>query len=106
MVTRPASDGRMSYLGAWLDDGLMAEVARWMTRLSGIGGHVANLPEGVEASARAGDGRELLLLVNHSAEARALTLPAAMTDQLTDQVVGPDVVMAGREVMVLAATKH
>ena len=35
-ITRKVGKGRITYIGAWLDDGGMADAAKWMTEVSGV----------------------------------------------------------------------
>jgi beta-galactosidase len=41
-----------------------------------------NTPEGVDVCERAGDGRRVMVVINHTTESNHVALPAAMTDLL------------------------
>jgi beta-galactosidase len=43
---------------------------------------LANVPEGVEVCARAGEGHRVVVVINHTTETKHVALPAAMTDLL------------------------
>ena len=78
-ITRSVGKGRITYVGALIDDAVMkglvdqalagASVARDMT-----------LPEDVEMMTREGDGRRIVILINHGRVRRTVALPTAMTD--------------------------
>lgn len=83
LVTRPVRLGRLSYLGAWLDDALMARVARWMVESSGCKPPRFAPPEGVELCRRVGPGHDVFVVINHTAQPHTIPLPQPMTDHLT-----------------------
>jgi beta-galactosidase len=75
VITRAYGKGRITYVGAVLDDKLMAEAARWMTHTSGVVPVFGAVPDGVEVSRRVGPGKQIFLLVNYTPESRRVTLP-------------------------------
>ncbi|PKP93387.1 MAG: beta-galactosidase, partial [Alphaproteobacteria bacterium HGW-Alphaproteobacteria-16] len=80
-ATRKVGKGRITYVGALIDDAVMR-------RLIGdalAGAQVATdfaVPEDVELMTRQGQGRRVVILINHGREARTVNLPPAMTDVL------------------------
>ena len=40
------------------------------------------VPEGVEVCVRAGEGRHVVILINHTTETKRVSMPVAMTDWL------------------------
>jgi beta-galactosidase len=91
MLTRAMGKGRITYLGAWLDDDLMRKVASWMIGLGGLKPAFGQVPDSVEASRRVGDGKEVFILVNHGRRPQPVALPRPMRlvlqeGQATDQV--------------------
>ncbi|MGA9717983.1 MAG: beta-galactosidase [Acidobacteriaceae bacterium] len=82
ILTRQVGKGRITYVGFWPDaPTLSALMAAWV-KDADVAPLVPNVPEGVEVCERAGDGRRVLVLINHSTEAKQVALPAAMTDLL------------------------
>lgn len=77
-VSRKAGKGRITYVGAWLDDDLMRSAAQWMLRSSGVAPAFGPVPGGVEVCRRAGAGRQVYILVNHTREPQHIALPQRM----------------------------
>ena len=78
VVTRTYGKGRITYVGALLDDKLMAAAAEWMTKEAGVTPVFGPLPDGVEVSRRVGPGKQVFVLINYAQEARRVTLPHSM----------------------------
>src|SRR5262249_3360331 len=81
-ITRQVGKGRITYLGAWLDDQAMKSAARWMTDISGVKPELGPVPEGVEVYPRSGHGKKCFILVNFSKSEQTVSLPSAMDDVL------------------------
>ena len=81
-VTRQVGKGRITYIGAWLDDTTMRNAATWMVETSGVKPEWGVMPEGVDLYLREGAGKKAAILVNFGAEAKTVALPRAMTDVL------------------------
>jgi len=81
-ITRRVGQGRITYIGAVLDPDLMRSAAQWMVKSAGIGAAFGPVPEGVEVCRRAGAGREVFVLVNHSKRAVNVSLPKELSDVL------------------------
>lgn len=77
-VTRAYGKGRITYVGAILDDKLMAAAAEWMTKKSGFAPVFGSVPDGVEVSRRIGPGKQVFVLINYSQEDRRVALPHSM----------------------------
>jgi len=77
-VTRSYGRGRITYIGAILDDKLMAAAAEWMVQKSGVTPVFGSLPEGVEVSRRTGGGKQVFILINYGQDSRRVTLPHPM----------------------------
>jgi beta-galactosidase len=77
-VTRSYGKGRITYIGAILDDKLMAAAAEWMVQKSGVIPVFGALPEGVEVSRRLGGGKQVFILINYAQESRRVALPHPM----------------------------
>jgi beta-galactosidase len=77
-ITHSYGKGRITYIGAILDDKLMAGAAEWMVHVSGVRPTFGPLPDGVEVSRRDAKGKEVFVLVNFNQEAQQVNLPHAM----------------------------
>lgn len=81
-ITRPVGKGRITYIGAWLDDPGMLTAAKWMTDISGVKPALGPVPDGVEVSARSGPRGTVFILVNLAKTDQSVSLPSAMEDVL------------------------
>ncbi len=85
-ITRAVGKGRITYVGALVDDAVMKGLIDRAMADAGIARDFA-VPADVELMTRAGPdrnggGREIVILVNHGREPRDVALPGAMTDIL------------------------
>ena len=80
-ITRAVGKGRITYVGALVDDTVMKGLIDRAIADAGIAREFA-IPADVELMTRAGKDREIVILINHGREARAVSLPGAMTDIL------------------------
>jgi beta-galactosidase len=78
VMTRAYGKGRITYVGAVLDDKLMAAAAEWMTKQSGVTPVFGPVPDGVEVSRRVGPGKQVFVLINYSPDTRRVNLPHSM----------------------------
>jgi beta-galactosidase len=81
-ITRKVGQGRITYIGAWLDDAGMAAATKWMTEISGVKSALGSVLNGVEVYPRYGDKGAVYILVNFSAAPQTVTLPSQMNDLL------------------------
>ncbi len=81
-ITRAVGKGRITYIGAWLDDAGMRQAAKWMTAVSGVKPALGPVPDGVEVTARYGGRGTVYILVNLSKAEQTVALPSAMNDVL------------------------
>ena len=77
-ITRPYGRGHITYIGAILDDKLMAAAGEWMIKSSGVTRTSIRVPDGVEVSRRSGNGKQVFLLINFNREDGSVTLPHSM----------------------------
>ena len=102
-ISRAYGKGRITYIGAVLDDKVMASAGVWMMRNSGAATASITVPEGVEVSRRSGDGRQVLLLINFTRANQHVALPHSMKLLLANkQADGVDLPPYGVEVLVAA----
>jgi beta-galactosidase len=74
--------GRITYIGAILDDKIMATAAKWMIEKSGVTPVFGPVPDGVEVCRRIGSNRQVFIVLNHTEEVRHVTLPHPMKQLL------------------------
>lgn len=103
-ITRKVGKGRITYIGAWLDDAGMAAAAKWMTDISGVKPALGPVPSGVEVYPRYGDHGATYILVNFSKTPQTVALPSRMTDVL-EGGSKQSVVLPRYGVAVLSATR-
>jgi len=81
-ITRKVGKGRITYIGAWLDDDGMAAAAKWMTEVSLVKAALGPVPDGVEVYPRYGEHEVVYILVNFSKAEQTVSLPTPMQDVL------------------------
>ncbi len=81
-ITRKVGKGRITYIGAWLDDSAMATAAKWMADVSGVKAALGAVPDGVEVYPRYGQHGAVYILLNLSKTEQTIPLPSAMKDVL------------------------
>jgi len=81
-ITRQVGKGRITYIGAWLDDAALKPAAKWMSDVSGVKPAMGPVPDGVEVYPRYGDTRAVYILVNLSKAKQTISLPSPMQDVL------------------------
>lgn len=101
IVTRTYGKGRITYIGAILDDTLMAKAAEWMSNRSGLTAVLGPVPEGIEVNRRVGEGKQVFVLLNFSAQAQKIVLPHPMKSLLDrEQTAGINLGPYGVAVLV------
>jgi len=78
VLTRAYGKGRITYIGAVLDEKLMTVAAEWMIQKSGITPVFGTVPDGVEVSRRVGPDKQVFVFVNYAQENRTVKLPRTM----------------------------
>jgi beta-galactosidase len=81
-ITRKVGKGRITYIGAWLDDAGMAAAAKWMSEVSGVKPALGRVPDGIEVYPRYGVNQAVYVIVSFAKGEETVTLPAAMADVL------------------------
>jgi len=103
-ITRKIGKGRITYIGAWMDDSATSAAAKWMADVSGVKPALEAVPDGVEVYPRYGEHGAVYILVNLSKAEQTIALPSAMNDVLeggstrsvTLPIYGVAVLSAGR----------
>ncbi len=78
VLSRAYGKGRITYIGAILDEKLMAAAANLMVQQSGVTPVFGPVPDGVDVSRREGMGKNIFVIVNFNRETEHVTLPHAM----------------------------
>ncbi|HWG58431.1 MAG TPA: beta-galactosidase [Candidatus Acidoferrales bacterium] len=81
-LTRAYGKGRITYIGALLDDHLMDAAADWIVKQSGVQPVFGPVPEGIEVCRREGNGKQVFVLINFKRDAQRFALPRPMLDVL------------------------
>jgi beta-galactosidase len=82
VLERNVGNGSITYVGAWLDQQLLEKLtASWLEQ-AGVKPIVPNTPDGVEVCERSGNGKTVLILINHNTTPQQVTLPDEMTNLL------------------------
>lgn len=76
IVTRHVGKGSITYVGAWLDPVAMRDLASHLLENARIRPILDNVDPDVEVSARQGNQRCVLIVINHGNIPHAVTLPA------------------------------
>jgi beta-galactosidase len=84
-ITRKVGKGRITYIGAWMDDAALLNAAKWMTETSSISAAFGPVPEGVDVYPREGNGKKVFILVNFAKTPQTVTLPSTMHSVLDDK---------------------
>jgi beta-galactosidase len=87
VVTRRFGKGRITYIGAILDDKLVGAAAQWMAKTSEITAAFGPVPDGIEASQRVGPDGSVFVLINFNAQGQHVALPRAMKSLLDQRDV-------------------
>lgn len=98
-ISRKVGKGSITYVGALIDDGVMKGLIDTALADAKVSRDFA-VPEDVELMTREGQGKRIVILVNHSRETREVVLPTAMTDLLAGGKVSK-VTLGGEGVAVL-----
>jgi beta-galactosidase len=81
-ITRKVGKGSITYLGAWLDDDLLAKLTNRLLQQSGVQPAIPNVPSGVEVCMRSKGNHSVAILINHTSSEQRVTLSQAATDLL------------------------
>jgi beta-galactosidase len=87
VITRPVGQGRITYIGAWLDQSLTATLFKNFLVQAKVPPPFIATPEAVELAERSGPSGSYFFLLNHSDTQHQVTLPSSMLDILHDQSI-------------------
>jgi beta-galactosidase len=101
VLSRAYGKGSITYIGAVLDDKLMAAAAQWMVQKSGETPAFGPVPEGVDVSAREGAKNKIFVLINFGQATQHVVLPHPMKALLgVGAASGVDLPAYGVEVLL------
>ncbi|NYF80950.1 beta-galactosidase [Granulicella arctica] len=86
-ITRKVGKGRITYIGAWMDDATLLTATKWMAETSGVTAAFGPVPDGVDVYPREGNGKKVFILVNFAPSSQTVTLPSSMHSILDDKQV-------------------
>jgi beta-galactosidase len=101
VLSRSVGKGRITYIAGWLDDALLRTAASWMLKTSGVQPALGPVPQGVEVCRRTGDGKDIVILINHTKQPQKVQLPKAMQPLLTTGAPVRDLTLPARGVELL-----
>ena len=104
-LTHAFDKGRITYIGAVLDDKLMAAAAQWMVQQSGVIPALGPVPDGIKICRREGANGTVFVLINFDPAPQHVALPHAMKSLLTDGASISSVDLPEYGVAVLLETK-
>jgi beta-galactosidase len=81
-LQRDLGRGRLTYLGAVLDEALMQAACAGWVRDAGIESPAIAVPDGVELCRRTGPRGDVVILINHQTREAEVSLPQALRDVL------------------------
>ena len=102
-ITRKVGKGSITYVGALVDDHVMDGLIGAAMRDAGVMRDFA-VPADVELMTRQGQGRSIVILINHGRESLTVALPEAMADVLAGGQV-KSVTLPAQGVAVLLKSK-
>jgi beta-galactosidase len=101
VVSRQHGSGRITYVGAWLDDATMTRLAKEWVAKSGTPS--VAVPEGVELCRRVGARGDVFICINHTPGAKTVDLALPLRDLIGGQICDGQVSLTGYGVAVLVA---
>ncbi|WNJ32430.1 beta-galactosidase [Xanthomonas translucens pv. undulosa] len=105
VLTRRVGKGRISYVGAWLDDATLDRLTGDWLRDAQVRVPLADVPQDVEVGVRSDGRRRVLVLINHGSDAQQVRLPAPMRSLLATGAASDMVQLAPEDVAVLDARR-
>jgi beta-galactosidase len=105
VLTRRVGKGRISYVGAWLDDATLDRLTGDWLRDAQVRAPLADVPADVEVGVRSDGRRRVLVLINHGSDTQQVRLPAPMRSLLGAGAASDVVQLAPEDVAVLDARR-
>jgi beta-galactosidase len=106
VLSRQVGKGSITYVGAWLDPSLLNTLTTGLLEEAGVKPILPGVPAGVEVCRRSGEGKSILILINHNTSEAHISLPAPMRDLIGNQGSAVSAIdLPAYGVAVLAAEK-
>jgi beta-galactosidase len=106
ILTRLVGKGSITYVGAWLSPALLNTLTTGLLEEAGVKPILPGVLAGVEVCRRSGEGKSVLILINHNTSEEHISLPMPMRDLIGSQGSALTAVdLPGYGVAVLAAEK-
>jgi len=106
MISRKVGKGRITYLGAIVDEGLMRKVVQWALDLGEIKPEFEEVPASVEVCRRVEKDREVFVLINHGPQPAKISVPSGMHIVTGNEPNSSEVVLQAQGVAVLEGVRH
>jgi beta-galactosidase len=103
-TTRRYGKGRITLVGAWLDDALMTRLIAWATE--DIQPVFEHLPPMVEVGRRVGSEHTVYIVINHASHEQSVPLPEPCINLLDQSQHGGSLGLAGQGVAVLVPLRQ
>ena len=87
VVSRPVGKGRVTYIGAMLDEPALGRLMAWATQRAGVAPRWPGVPPDVELDERSGTNDSVHVAINWGEHTQTIVLPRPMRDLLTGNVV-------------------
>ncbi len=101
VLTRQLGKGSITYVGAWLDDGLLDRLTASWLQQADVHAPLPGAPQDVEVCVRGDAGHQVVILINHAAAARRVSLPSSMWPVLAKGAASNEVSLEPYGVAVL-----
>ena len=82
IVSHKFGKGTITYVGVWMSDDGMRQLAAKLMSLSDVHAALPGVPNGVEVDPRVGSEHSVFILVNMSNDTQTVKMPGSMTDVL------------------------
>ncbi|HSI48842.1 MAG TPA: beta-galactosidase [Ideonella sp.] len=82
VLTRRVGQGRITYVGAWLDEALLHRLTAGWLREAAVSAPMPDVPAEVEVCVRGDATHLVVVLINHGQQPQKVKLPAAMSSLL------------------------
>jgi beta-galactosidase len=105
-ITRKVGQGRITYIGAWLDEALSKSLVSSLLQQSGVEPVLPNIPIGVEVCLRSGQGKAILILINHNKDDAHVPVPGGWSDVLSGRQLTADSVTLPKYGVAVLSKRH
>ncbi|MGB9031554.1 MAG: DUF4350 domain-containing protein, partial [Acidobacteriaceae bacterium] len=80
VISRAVGKGRITYVGAWLNPATLDLLTSHLLVHAAVNAILPGVPKGVEVCRRSGEGKSVLILINHNTSDEHIALPAPLRD--------------------------